>query len=180
MVAVCEPSYLPIQIEDLRRLGAIALSDLGGLFERFPEKYGWCEEHLLLVCLCQGAAEHYIRLEHGIKDFDVWAFYEHQPGKKPFPHRRRGYGRGDFGTSKFGRDPRDKGYSGRRIDVFGRSIRRVQGQRPEDAVLRWVHGRSSSPRQIVKKPMIGIYPDPYCERVIWDPRAPRSEMNRGA
>ena len=175
---MCERSYSSIQIEDLRRLGAIALSDLAGLFARYPEKYGWCEEHLLLVCLCQGAAEHYVRSECGIKDFDVWVFYAQQPGRKPFPHRRHGYGRGDFGISKFGRNPRDEGYSGRRVDVFGRSIRRIQGQRPEDAALRWVHGRSPSPRHIAKNPIIGIYPAPYCGRVIWDPRVPRSEMNR--
>ena len=174
---MCERSYSPIEIEDLRRLGAIALNDLDGLFAGFPEKYGWCKEHLLLVCLCQGAAEHYVRSKRGIKDFDVWVFYEQQPGRKPFPHRRPGYGRGDFGKSKFGRDPRDEGYRGRRIDVFGRSIRRMQGQSPEDAVLSWVLGQGSSARHIVKKPVIAIYPDSYCGRVIWDPRAPSSELS---
>ena len=180
MVTVCERSYSAIQIDDLQRLAAISLNDLSGLFARHPEKYGWCEDYLLLVCLCQGAAEHYVRSERGIKDFDVWVFYEQQQGRKPFPYRRRGYGRGDFGTSKFGRNPHDEGYSGRRIDVFGRSIRRIQGQRPEDAVLKWVQGGSSSARHIVKNPMIGIYPDPYCGRVLRDPRATRSELSRGA
>ena len=98
------------------------MENLNRLVEGNREKYGWCENHLLMLCLCQGAAEHYVRGERGVKDFDVWAFYEAQTGENPFPPRR--HSTKDFWPSIFGRNPCDEGETGRRIDVFGRSITR--------------------------------------------------------
>ena len=132
MTGLNERSYERMRVDDLRRLALIALKNLDRFIEEYAERYGWCENHLLLLCLCQGAAEHYVRGERGIKDFDVWAFYEAQKSEKPFPWGR--YSTEDLGPSRFGRNPHDKGYTGRRIDVFGRSIARHAERAPEDAV----------------------------------------------
>ena len=172
-----ERSYERMRVDDLRGLAIIALKHLDAFVEEHRENYGWCENHLLLVCLCQGAAEHYVRGERGIKDFDVWTFYEAQAGEKPFPWRR--HGTEDFGPSRFGRNPRDKGFTGRRIDVFGRSIARHAEQATEDAVLKWVRSKRRSAQHIVTRPVVVLYPERECGRVIWDPQADIREQGDG-
>ena len=74
------------------------------------------------VGLCaRGAALHYVNGQSGVKDFDVWSFYA-QYDDWPFPSRWRGTR--DFGPSKFGRYSGDPPrYTGRRIDLLGRSLR---------------------------------------------------------
>lgn len=124
-----------------------------------------------------GALEHYVPGERGIKDFDVWTFFEVQAGEKPFPWRR--HGTEDFGPSRFGRNPRDKGFTGRRIDVFGRSIARHAEQATEDAVLKWVRSKRRSAQHIVTRPVVVLYPERECGRVIWDPQADIREQGDG-
>lgn len=165
---VSRRSFERLQIEDLRRLAASAMENPNRFVEGNREKYGWCENHLLMLCLCQGAAEHYVRGERGVKDFDVWAFYEAQTGEKPFPWRR--YSTENFGHSRFGRNPCDEGYTGWRINVFGRSITRKAEQSPEGAVLDWVHSKRKSARHIMTNPVVATCPERDCGRVIWDPR----------
>ena len=82
-----------------------------------------------------GAALHYVNGRNGVKDFDVWSFYA-QYDDWPFPARWRGTR--DFGPSKFGRYPRDAPrYSGRRVDLLGRSLRVEPGADPADAIRRY-------------------------------------------
>ena len=35
---------------------------------------------LRLICLCQGAARHYVEHDHGVWDFDLWGFFQEVPG----------------------------------------------------------------------------------------------------
>ena len=178
MTDVSERSYEYMQVGDLRRLAVIALKNLDRLVKGDRTKYGWCENHLLRLCLCQGAAEHYVLGEHGIKDFDVWAFYEEQRGEKSFPWRRRSAE--DYGPSRFGRHPDEKRYTCRRIDIFGRSIARDVEQSPEDAVRTWLRSKGESAKQIARKPVVVLYPKRDCGRVIWDPRGGTQEQHEDA
>ena len=82
---VSRRSFERLQIEDLSRLAASAMENLNRFVGGNREKYGWCENHLLMLCLRQGATEHYVRRERGMKDFDVWAFYEAQTGGEAVP-----------------------------------------------------------------------------------------------
>ena len=82
---VSRRSFEGLQIEDLRRLAASAMENQNRFVGGNRWKYGWCENHLLMLCLCQGAAEHYVRGERGVKDFDVWAFYEAPDGGEAVP-----------------------------------------------------------------------------------------------
>lgn len=82
MTAVHTPSYAQLKVED--QLAAIALTNLDRFVGRHPQRYVWCSDHLHLLCLCQGAAEHHVRVEHGIKDFDVRPLCEPQAGEEPF------------------------------------------------------------------------------------------------
>jgi hypothetical protein len=101
---------------DLRRLSKLTLNDLQSLYQRRPETGALYADRLIALCLCQGAAEHFVRPGHGIKDFDVRAFFSAHP-ERPFPYRRQGIV--DFGMSRFGRHPDDSGFAGRRVDVIG-------------------------------------------------------------
>ena len=118
-----------------------------------------------MLALCQGAAQHYVDGVSGVKDLDVWAFFRGGICK-PFPWRARW--RADFGSSRFGRHPDDKGYLGRRVDVMGRSVPIIDSN-GDDAVLAWLRGRSKSARLLVKRPMIGLFPQELFAKSLWSP-----------
>lgn len=125
-----ERSSETITAEDLTRLAAIAAKDRASFFSRYPR---YKDAKVLCVALCQGAALHYINGENGIKDFDVWTFYEQIKQTPDFPPRR--LTQYDFGESKFCKHPLDENYLGRRVDVIGRSIHAQQR-------IRWKRFRS--------------------------------------
>ena len=162
-----ERSFETLESSDLRRLSKLAVGDLADLFERRPVTGGLYRERLLMLCLCQGGAEHFVRQEHGVKDLDVWAFFAEHP-TRPFPYRRRGTL--DFGLSRFGRHPDDRDFLGRRIDIIGRSVLCTSGNAPEECVRRWLQsGETKSARLIAQRPVVAIYPDGDLGTVIWDP-----------
>ena len=65
-------SHERIQPSDLRRLAKLAQADLNDLFSRISSGiyFGRC----ILMCLSQGAAQHFVHNDRGVQDFDVWAF----------------------------------------------------------------------------------------------------------
>ena len=120
-------SFEKIKLTDLARLADLALDDLRSLFNRKPRSRVYAKR-LMLLCLCQGAARHYVYGDRGINDFDVWAFFRPHPEYR-FPYRR--HGRVDFGPSRFGRNPKGAArFTGRRIDVMGRSIPVLKREKP--------------------------------------------------
>jgi len=126
------------------------------------------KDRLILLALCQGGAQHYVDGVAGVKDLDVWAFFRGGI-ETPFPWRARW--RADFGSSRLGRHPADDGYLGRRVDVMGRSIR-ANDANGEEAVLAWLHGRSKSGRLLVKRPVIGLFPQALFGKTLWSPASP--------
>jgi hypothetical protein len=116
-------SLARIDIADLLRLAALAADAEAELFGRKPQGSGRYAGR----ALCQGAALHYVRESNGVKDSDVWSFYARYDDW-PFPARWRATR--DFGPSKFGRYPGDPPrYSGRRVDLLGRSADVTDGGR---------------------------------------------------
>ncbi|MFO1103060.1 MAG: hypothetical protein U1E20_09180 [Methylocystis sp.] len=162
-----ERSYEPLTKDDLARLGAIAQDVLRDRVFRTPVGHRY-KDRLILLALCQGAAQHYVDGVTGVKDLDVWAFFRGGI-EKPFPWRARWSV--DFGPSRLGRHPADEGYLGRRVDVMGRSIPadKLTG---EDAVRAWLHGRSKSARLLVKRPAIGLFPRELFAKPLWSPESP--------
>jgi hypothetical protein len=161
-------SFARITRNDLARLAQIAFDDFSDLCQRqkYSRRYA---DRLRLICLCQGAARHYVHGDRGVQDFDLWGFFEEAPGH-PFPYRRRS--RRDFGPSKFGRNP-DHGdaFRGRRVDVIGRSIRISKNKTPIEEVQRYLReARTKSASLLAERPVIVVWPNKYCGRLIWDRR----------
>jgi hypothetical protein len=159
-----------IQLEDLRRMQEKALE----LFKScaYIKEF----QHLLIaVTLCQGGANHYAVTEgeakryldedkKGLKDIDIWFFFERDKDLRFFPRWKKNT---DFGASKFGKNPGDKKYIGRRIDFLGRSINKKH-EEPEKNILTWLEsGRGESPRLLAKKAIVGLYPKSLFNKFIW-------------
>jgi hypothetical protein len=165
-------SFEVIEITDLQQLAKIALTKLGYAFDRHPEKRAPYAANLLGICLCQGAADHFLHLgspiDRGVHDFDLWAFYKRQPNVT-FWNRRPSLA--DFGPSKFGRSRLDPSrYVGRRIDVFWRTIWAECGDRPAHTMRRYFEvPQSICARELRKKSVVQIWPQQNAGQAIWDP-----------
>jgi hypothetical protein len=159
-------SFARITRKDLARLSQIAFDDLADLCrrQRYSRRYA---DRLRLICLCQGAARHYVHHDRGVQDFDLWGFFEEVRGH-PFPYRRGG--KRDFGPSKFGRNPDDgDAFKGRRVDAIGRSIRMPKNETPIEAVQHYLGGaRTKSASLLAERPVIVMWPSKNCGKVIWD------------
>ncbi len=157
-------SFEPITENDLPKLAQLALANFGALIDAQPYSRQY-RGRLRLLCLCQGGAQHYVYGDQGVHDFDVWGFFEEIPDH-PFPYRRRGTE--DYGPSKFGRSPDDTAFTGRRVDVIGRSIPISPANTPADAVLRYLTaGRTASAQALAERPVIVLWPDEQRGNVIW-------------
>lgn len=175
-----ERSFETIEPADLLRLVELANKGLEQIFEpRGVTAQRYKDQKPLLLCLCQGAAKHFVHRNHGVKDFDVWAFYaEHPEGQLLSRYTRYNSERyakvvkPDFGPSKFGRNPDDHGYQGRRVDILCKSIPLTPGQSMRDGVLQWLRegrGRSSA-KLLAQRPVIVISEGrKECNEIIWDP-----------
>jgi len=167
-------SLAPIETADLLRLAALAADAEAELFRRNPQGSGRYAGRLLGRALCQGAALHYVDGGNGVKDFDVWSFYA-QYDDWPFPPRWRGTR--DFGPSKFGRYPEDPPrYSGRRVDLLGRSLPAESGADPVDALRRYLTaGRTNSAKALAAKAVVLIHPPDRTGEIVWPPAATQAD-----
>ena len=141
----------------LRRLGALAAADREGLFARRPH-LAFYRERLLCVALCQGGALHYVDGRTGVKDFDVWSFYASGDGPE-YPARRRGGARYPASGLTDWTE---------RVDLLGRSIRRVAALDPVDSVLSYLRRPpTNSARFLARKAVVVIEPAGRVGEVIW-------------
>ena len=160
-----ERSLEPIDEHDLRRLVRLALDDLEDLYRRKHHIRDMCEGKLLCLALCQGAALHYLDRSTGVKDFDVWAFFE-RTGTGQFPYRRRGVV--DFGSPKFGHTPGFPNFVGRRVDLLGRSIPVSLGESPPESLFRYIsEAATPTPRHLAEKAGVLLHPDEYFGQILW-------------
>lgn len=161
-------SMAPITSGDLERLAQLVEVEIAD-FLRF-EKQAPFRDRLLAVALCQGAALHALDGCNGVKDFDVYVFFAELSNLKgPFNRSAR---KRDFGPSKFGRysgeNPR---YSGRRTDIFLRTIPTKDSAEPAMAIA--AHLRSgkpgSTPWHLAQKAVILLRPKSRLGEVVWRP-----------
>jgi len=134
------------------------------LFRRRPETGRRYAGGPIAVALCQGAAQHYLDRATGIKDFDVWSFYEEHD--KPFPYRRVAHV--DFGDPRFGRSPDRPDFAGRRVDLIGRSIRADNVSDPVAVLRSYLESRKTkSARLLAQKAVIIVEPAASIGTVAW-------------
>jgi hypothetical protein len=166
MPADSDRSLERIEIADLLRLAALAADAEAELFSRNPQGSGRYAGHLLGRALCQGAALHYVNGSNGVKDFDVWSFYA-EYDDWPFPARWRGTR--DFGPSKFGRYPGDlPRYSGRRVDLLGRSLPVVRGADPAVVLRSYLSGRrTKTAKELAAKAVVLVHPESRAGEIVW-------------
>lgn len=159
-------SLVRIERADLLRLAALAADAEADLFGRNPQGSGRYAGRLLCRALCQGAALHYVNQWNGVKDFDVWSFYA-QYDDWPFPSRWRGTR--DFGPSRFGRYPGDPPrYSGRRVDLLGRSLPAEPGADPADVLRRYLAAaRTASAKALAAKAVVLIHSENRAGEIVW-------------
>jgi hypothetical protein len=158
-----------IEKEDLQKFSQIAWEVL-----RYTQYGRGFSKHVICIALCQGGANHYA-VTHGdasryldpekagLKDIDIWFFFN-KPGFHPLWRRTC-----DLGSSKFGKNPEDSGYIGRRMDFFGRSIAFQLGDDLRSALLRWLQNGKpkSSPWYIAQKAVVALYPEKIMGDVLW-------------
>jgi hypothetical protein len=161
-----ERSLAEIELADLLRLDALADQAEAELFARNPQGSGRYAHRLLGRALCQGAAVHNVNRQNGVKDFDVCSFSA-QLDDWPFPPLWRGTR--DFGPSKFGRYPGDPApYSGRRVDMLGRSLPAAPGADPADAIRGYLAaGRTESAKRLAAKAVVLIDQRDRAGEVVW-------------
>jgi hypothetical protein len=149
--------------QHLSRLAGIARRDLDEFFQRNPHLRTY-RLRVLLTALCQGAALHYLDQSNGVKDLDVYTFLAADPDLRL--QRRRRWA--DFGPSELGRHPGDVGYSGRRVEIYLKTIECGQGQTPEEAVRAYLRTSTTAvARKLAAKAVIGLDPPNLFGTTIW-------------
>jgi hypothetical protein len=160
-----------ITSRELDRLTEIARAEREDFFARHPHRARLHRHRILCVALCQGAAQHFVNQKTGIKDIDVWTFYQAGRGQ-PYPYRRKIVR--PFGDARFGRCRKRPGYLGRPVDLLGRSIPTPHGGDPIQAVREYLgRGASKTARFLRKKVVVLLEPRSRRGEVIWPRPVPR-------
>jgi hypothetical protein len=160
-----ERSFAKIKASDLERLALLCKEDREEFFSRHPRWKQLYADRILCVALCQGAAVHYIDGKNGVKDFDVWTYYAKHP-TAAFPWRR--ISRKDYGLSKFGKNPDDAGYSGRRVDLLARSLPFAPDADPIQCIRAYLSdGHTKTADELARKAVILVEPKDLLGTIVW-------------
>jgi len=152
-----ERLYDLLDINDLERLRKLALKEHEFFFERNPHLSKAYYNSLIGICLCQGAASHYLNPTVGIKDFDIWHFYLENE-KVNFPYRAHKI--------------LENGYRSKPIDFLKRGIPKyINKLTPDDQgriIINYLLERNTKTKGfLLKKAIIGLYPDKIFGKVLW-------------
>jgi hypothetical protein len=167
-------SYERLTLGDLGKLLNLSMDEHDNFFHRHPV---YRKLKLLSICLCQGGALHYIDGKTGIRDFDVFFFFDNNTPIR-YPFRRRGFA--DFGESKFGKtksnqDPPPTKMAkakGKVIDVMGRQIPNIDDDYVKSLQTYLKKGLasendSSTPYRLAQKAVVTLWPTEDLGKVIW-------------
>lgn len=158
-------SFALIEREDLDRLAAIARADRRQFFAKYPRWAQFYENRHIATALCQGAALHYLRGDVGIQDFDVYSFFAVHPHRRWYAKRNQP---ADFGDPKFGQSPSHPNYTGRRVDLMARAIRRRGDEPPSESIRHWLReGRTRTSKFLAAKAVVMLEPEADRGEVIW-------------
>jgi hypothetical protein len=140
-----------IDLRSLRRLGIEEGKAFLGRNPRLKTAYG---SSLIAICLCQGAASHFLNPSVGVKDYDVWHFYA-QNLRVPFPYRAHYRSH----------------YKGRRVDFLKRCIpKRIVNATTSAGkwVIAYLMRRdTATKKRLLIKAVIGLHPKSIFGKVLW-------------
>jgi hypothetical protein len=139
----------------------------GAVLARTDTGQFYSSDRVLMACLCQGAAQHFVHGNHGVQDFDVVFFFATNP-KWNYPPRWRGTR--DFGKSRFGRNADDGSrYLGRRVDILGRDIPVAGKMSPKGAIVAYLRARRTATAKFWSlRPVVALTPAKMLGQVIWE------------
>jgi hypothetical protein len=141
---------------DLQQLRDLALREHDDFFKRNPHLKRSYHNSLIGICLCQGAALHYLDHKTGIADFDIWHFYL-VDDRQNFPYRAHKVDK--------------QGYRGIKIDYLKRAIPRKlylsNDRKPEKAIVEFIRTRKTKTKTLLDKAIIGLYPADSFGTVFW-------------
>ncbi|WP_461867123.1 hypothetical protein [Thermococcus sp.] len=149
--------YTPLTKSDLEELRRLALREHEDFFRRNPHLTRTYHNSLVGICLCQGAASHYLNLNVGIKDFDIWHFYiESNITKFPYRAHKRYV----------------NGYKDKPIDFLKRAIPKEIcdscSNDPKQIITKYLLEKdTNTKRLLLKKAVIGLYPDEIFDEILW-------------
>jgi len=152
--------------EDLKEIEQYAKEELKRLFNEVGKpkgKYKVYENKLIAICLCQGAAQHFVDGKTGIKDIDVWFFFEEDKDVKipNFKNMRKSV------SKKF------TNIGEKRIDFLKKAIKediinKSESEKPEDILKSYLqNGHTSTSKLLAQKSVVGLFPPDIFEKIIW-------------
>lgn len=168
-------SYEKITKDDLERLLKLTKDDYDDFVNRHPK---YKDLKILSICLCQGAALHYIDGQTGVRDFDIFMFFERK-GCVRYPFRRRGFK--DFGKSKFGKtyinlnnfksssksSSKYENTKGRTIDIMGREINNIDNDYEKSIQEYLANPKSDTSYYLSQKAVVVLEPIKDLGKIIW-------------
>jgi hypothetical protein len=194
---MCLRTFEHIVSEDLREIARLSLEELNRFTTKAgkpPGKYAPYLERLIAVCLCQGAAQHYVDVQNsggfenevlvstseirekgfqtvatgqvlsGVKDVDVVFFFEYY-NPIPIPPRRHCLRRVYAELPSLGR---------RRIDFMKRTVLPEvicsAGVREPSAIVGSYIKHTAHGQFLGTKSVIGLYPENIMATAIWRTR----------
>lgn len=157
-------SYWRLTRNDFEELKRLAWKEHVEFFERNPHLKAFFYESLIGICLCQGAASHYLNPKTGIKDFDIWHFYQENKNAN-FPYRAH--------------KANEDGYKGKRIDFLKRAIPQrichLSPGKPGRIILDYLREEDNrTKRKLLEKGIIGLWPNSIFGEVLWRGRQAKS------
>jgi hypothetical protein len=141
-----ERLYDTITMHDLERLKELAVREHEDFFKRNPHLKRAFYDSLIGICLCQGAASHFLNPKVGIKDFDIWHFYV-EDNRSYFPYRAH--------------KRIENGYKGKPIDFLKRAIptHTYNANASEQTIMNYLFERNTkTKRLLLEKAIIGLFP----------------------
>lgn len=158
--------YLPIGTRDLKRLAGLVRRSREDFLRLNP---GWgllYGKRFLCSVIAGDAAAHLVNGTTGFRGFEAWNFFAQHP-EAAIPTQRRS--REDFGKSRFGRDPTlPETFTGRAVDVQGRSLDAAPAEDPAQVLDRYLRGRSTpTARDLSRQTLLFLEPDPLLGVQVW-------------
>jgi len=161
-------SYEKLDKEDLRELLVHAEKELERFLLTNSGKYAVYENQLVAICLCQGAAKHYVDSVTGVKDIDVWLFFEEHNTVK-IPHR---------GNARKVVQANLKKLGPKRIDFMKKMIplRYIVQNDAQKSFQNYLSlAVTSTSAELSMKPVVGLSPSTIFGRVLWSPSGDSGE-----